>query len=114
MIRPQRSSISVTWTCLVLLSCLNASAQESPPVPDAGTPASATKGTREEQLEDEVRQLKEMVRQLSNRVEDLSARTAAKEQGGGEKPAPEPSGLAGPGGFKRDRSPGDSGLREPR
>ena len=116
MIRPGRSSIPLIWASLSLMWCLAARGQEPhPPLPDTGTPAPAASpgpaGSREAQLEDEVRQLKEMVRQLSAKVEDLSARTPAKEPAREEKPSAAPSGLAGPGGFKRERMPGDSGLR---
>jgi phosphate-selective porin OprO/OprP len=121
--------LAVVSGILALTGCLSARAQEPPPpLPDVGVPGSAAPtvpagaagaGSREAQLEDEVRQLKEMVRQLSTRVEDLSARASA----GPPAPAVPPSsamvpssvssGLAGPGGFKLDPGPSDSGLRAP-
>jgi len=116
----RRWSVPILSGTLSLLWCFPVEAQSSPPpLPDPNVPGSAVAagaaGSREAQLEDEVRQLKEMVKQLSLRVEDLSARTPAPA------PAPAPaaersptaSGLAGPGGFKVERGPSDSGLREP-
>jgi phosphate-selective porin OprO/OprP len=108
---------------LGLMWDLSAAAQEPlPPLPAPGVPGpaaptvpggAAATGSREAQLEDEVRQLKEMVRQLSTRVEDLSARTSAGAHAPALPPPPAASGLAGPGGVRLDRGPSDSGLREP-
>src|SRR5262245_46096748 len=118
MMRLGRLSIPVISGSLSLMWCLAAAAQESaPPLPDPGPHASAVPpgaaSSREVQLEEEVRQLKEMVRQLSARVEDLSVRTSAGAMAPTQAPRPTSSGLAGPGGFRSDRGPSDSGLRVP-
>src|SRR5262249_26101251 len=119
MMRLGRLSIPVISGSLGLMWCVAAAAQESPPslppLPDPGRhapaapPGSGAAGSREAQLEAEVRQLKEMVRQLSARVEDLSVRTSAGAVAPIEAPRPTSSGLAGPGGFRSDRGPSDSG-----
>ena len=106
-----------------------------PSIPEAPAPeAIAPAQSKEAQLEDEVRQLKAMVRELSSKVDQLSSATApagpptaalspdelkrladdVAEPGGGETGTPSPlsSGLAGPGGFKKVRGVGDSGLEE--
>ncbi len=117
-----RLALPMVSGVLGLMWGLPASAQEPlPPLPAPAVPAAPTAsggaaaaGSREVQLEDEVRQLREMVHQLSARVEDLSARTAAGAQAPASPPTSRASGLAGPGGFKLGPGPSDSGLRERR
>jgi phosphate-selective porin OprO/OprP len=120
MLRRGRLSIPLISGCLGLWWCVAAGAQESvPPLPDrapsasAAAPGAVSSGSREAQLEEEVRELKEMVRQLSTRVEDLSARASAGAPGPTVPALPAASGLAGPGGFSSERGPSDSGLRVP-
>jgi phosphate-selective porin OprO/OprP len=84
----RRSAATLVSSVLGLIWCLSAQAQDAlPRLPPDGVPAApgspppgtaAAGGSRESQLEDEVRQLKEMVRQLSTRVEELSAQTAQR------------------------------------
>jgi phosphate-selective porin OprO/OprP len=110
-----------------------ASPPSIPAIPEASPPeATAPAKSREAQLEDEVRQLKAMVRELSSRVDQLSgpapglsqpsaglapdARNrladdlAGPDDGEHGAASPRSSGLAGPGGFKKVRGVGDSGL----
>jgi phosphate-selective porin OprO/OprP len=109
---------------LGLMLCLSAEAQESlPPLPDPGVPGSAAPpvpggavmaGSRETQLQDEVRELKEMVRQLSTRVEELSAAQAKGQRPGESKSylGPRPPGSP-PAVENRERTPegGGGGTR---
>ena len=133
----KRRTVIVITAMLCAGLCLSASASAavapSPPLPDPIPAAAAAAGapSREAQLEDEVAQLKAMVRDLRaasssyrcavdrdapvpppDADSPMSSVAAYSNAGTGGR-GPTPSGLAGPGGFKRVPGVGDSGLEEP-
>jgi phosphate-selective porin OprO/OprP len=130
------------WTAPLLSAALalcwcDRTLAQTPPPPDPPAPPPVTSPAgavpdsvpalppREVQLDAEVRELKAMVRTLSTRVEQLSGELSARSAMPPVPPGPGPggpsegfadtvtsSGLAGPGGFRRVRGVGDSGLEE--
>src|SRR5262245_11255092 len=117
----RRWAIPMVSGALGLLWSLPAGAQSPrPPLPDASAPGGveeaaagpspAPGGSREADLEQEVRQLKDMVRQLSARVEELSARTPAGAPSSSSAGA---EAAAGAGSGTRARA-GEPGTASPR